>query len=173
MTKTGWQNPWVRTVTTLLTAAVMIMIFCFSTETADQSDRTSGMISGVIVSLIYPDYPMFDPVQQKSIYDSIQHVVRKCAHFTEYMMLGFSIRLCLESWFGLRIRKIRILSLIGFGAGLAYSCSDELHQMSIDGRSGQWTDVLVDSSGVFAGVMLGTLLINALNGIGQDQSNKC
>ena len=27
MVRTGWQNPWVRAVTTLLTAAVMVMIF--------------------------------------------------------------------------------------------------------------------------------------------------
>ena len=80
MTKTGWQNPWVRTVTTLLTAAVMIMIFCFSTETADQSDRTSGMISGVIVSLIYPDYPMFDPVQQKSQKDRNRESPKQAVH---------------------------------------------------------------------------------------------
>ena len=53
---------------------------------------------------------------------------------------------------------------IGFGTGTAYACSDELHQLSIDGRSGQWTDVLVDGSGVLTGVVLGTLLIKAMNG---------
>ena len=62
--------------------------------------------------------------------------------------------------------------MIGFGAGTAYACSDEVHQLSIEGRSGQWTDVLVDSLGVLTGVMLGTLLIKALNGKVQDQSQK-
>ena len=80
------------------------------------------------------------------------------------MMLGFMIRLCLESWFGHRMHRFRHLLLIGFGAGTAYACSDELHQLSIDGRSGQWTDVLVDGSGVLAGVTVGTLLIKALSG---------
>ena len=93
----------------------------------------------------------------------VQYAVRKCAHFTEYMILGFLLRLCLESWFGHRMRKFRILALIGFGAGTAYACSDEAHQLVIDGRSGQWKDVLVDSSGVLTGVTLGTLLIKSLS----------
>jgi VanZ family protein len=29
-----------------------------------------------------------------------------------------------------------------------------MHQLLIDGRSGQWTDVLLDSAGVLAGVMI-------------------
>ena len=73
------------------------------------------------------------------------------------------IRLCLESWFGHRMKKARILALIGFGAGAGYACTDEAHQLAIDGRSGQLTDVLVDSSGVLGGAVLGTLLIRSLN----------
>ena len=93
----------------------------------------------------------------------MQHVIRKCAHFSEYMILGFLIRLCFESWFGHRLRKYRILALTGFLAGTAYACTDEMHQKSIEGRSGQWSDVLVDASGVLAGVILGTLLIKSVN----------
>ena len=163
MTKTGWQNSWVRIVTTLLTAAVMVMIFCFSMENAETSDQTSGVISEQVIKVIHPDYEQLAAEQQQIIYDSVQHIVRTCAHFTEYLILGFMIRLCLESWFGHRMRKYRILALIGFGAGTAYACSDEIHQLSIEGRSGQWTDVLVDGSGVLAGVTLGTLLIKSLN----------
>ena len=86
------------------------------------------------------------------------------------MLLGFLSRLCLESWFGHRMKRNRILALIGFGAGTAYACTDELHQLAIDGRSGQWTDVLVDSSGILAGVTLGTLLVKNLNRMNNGQS---
>ncbi len=161
--RTGWQNPWVRTVTTLLTVAVMVLIFCFSMEDAENSDRRSGVFSEQVVRIVYPDYDRMDGTEQKAVYDRVQYAVRKCAHFTEYMILGFLLRLCLESWFGHRMRKFRILALIGFGAGTAYACSDEAHQLVIDGRSGQWKDVLVDSSGVLTGVTLGTLLIKSLS----------
>ena len=163
MPKTGWQTSWVRIVTTLLTAAVMVMIYCFSMENAEESDYRSSRIAMPVVRLLHPDYDQLEPDAQREIYNSVQHAVRKCAHFTEYMILGFLLRLCLESWFGHRLRRHRIPALIGFGAGTAYACTDELHQLSIEGRSGQWTDVMVDSSGVLLGVTLGTLLIRNVN----------
>lgn len=163
MNRSGWQNPWVRIATTILTAAVMMMIFCFSMENAENSDIRSGVISTRIIKIVHPDYDRMDEQSRKVIYDNVQHVVRKCAHFSEYMLLGFLIRLCLESWFGHWMKKARILAIAGFGAGTGYACTDELHQLSIDGRSGQWTDVLVDGSGVLLGVTLGTLLIKSLD----------
>ena len=49
MERTPWQNPWVRAVTTVLTLAVMVMIFCFSMENAEKSDRRSGVLSGSVI----------------------------------------------------------------------------------------------------------------------------
>ena len=162
MTRTGWQKTWVRTATTLLTAAVMVIIFFFSTESGDESDRRSGVISMTVIRLIHPEYEQADEETQKSIYDDVQHIVRKCAHFTEYMMLGFMIRLCAESWFGNRQRRKGRLGAAASGAGILYACTDEAHQMAIEGRMGAWTDVLVDAGGVLAGAAIGTLLIRCL-----------
>ena len=47
-------------------------------------------------------------------------------------------------------------------AGALYACTDELHQIRTDGRSGQFTDVLLDSCGVLAGVLLGVLFLRLL-----------
>ena len=163
MTRSGWQNPWVRAVTTLLTVAVMVMIFCFSMENAETSDKRSGFIAMPVIRLLHPDYDQLDEAAQDEIYAGVSLVVRKCAHFTEYMVLGFLLRLCLESWFGHRMRKYRILALIGFGAGTAYACTDELHQLGVEGRSGAWKDGLVDAGGVLLGVALGTMLVKTLN----------
>ena len=163
MVRTGWQRTWVRILTTALTICVMVMIFEFSTQDADRSDHTSGFISNAIISVLYRDYAMQTPEKRQEIYDSVQFVVRKCAHFSEYTLLGFLLRLCLESWFGHRMKKYRILALIGFGAGTAYACTDEAHQLGVEGRSGAWKDVLVDAGGVLLGVALGTMLVKTLN----------
>lgn len=159
MTLTGWQRIWVRIVTTVIMLTVMAMIFAFSTENAEQSDQRSGIISIEILKVFHPDYNLLDPLKRKEIYDTIQHVVRKSAHFLEYTLLGFMIRLCLESWFGHRTKASRPLEAAGACAGTVYACTDELHQLLIDGRSGQWTDVIVDGCGVFLGIKLGTLFI--------------
>ena len=163
MIRGGWQSAWVRAVTTLLTVAVMIMIFCFSMENAEESDQRSGFIAMPVIRLLHPDYDQLDETVQEEIYAGVSLVVRKCAHFTEYMVLGFLLRLCLESWFGHRLKRYRILALIGFGAGTAYACTDEAHQLGVEGRFGEWKDVLVDAGGVLLGVTLGTMLVKALN----------
>lgn len=150
MRNTGWQRTWVRALTTALTVGMMILIFCFSMEPAERSDRTSGQISEAVVHAVYRDYDRMPVQEQHSIFNSVQHIVRKAAHFTEYTVLGLLLRLCLLSWFGRR----KGIPYLAWGIGALYACTDELHQMLIDGRSGQWTDVLLDSCGVLTGVLI-------------------
>ena len=69
------------------------------------------------------------------------------------------MRLCLESWFGHRMKKRHALMLPAFLAGALYAGTDEWHQNLIDGRNGQWTDILLDSCGVLFGAFLGDRLI--------------
>ena len=155
MERTGWQRTWVRVLTTAMTAAVMAFIFGFSMEDAERSDRTSGKISRTVVYVVYPDFDQ-KPREEKQIrFDYVQHLVRKTAHFTEYLILGIMIRLCLESWFGRRKGMMRG----AWSAGTLYAGTDELHQLAIDGRSGQWTDVLLDSGGVLAGAAIAELIL--------------
>ena len=164
MKRTGWQQSWVRFLTTMLTAAVMIMIFVFSMQNAEKSDRTSGLISETVIRIIYEDYEQMDTASRRSIYAEVQHTVRKCAHFTEYLLLGIMLRLCLESWLGKSLKKRSLMFPGALTAGVLYACTDELHQLMIDGRSGQWTDVLVDGGGVLIGVLIGMLIVQKVAG---------
>ena len=159
MILTGWQRTWIRILTTMLTIAMMIIIFCFSMETAEKSDQRSGVYTNFIISVIHPEYEQLTPDDQQRIYDSISMFIRKLAHFTEYTFLGILLRLCMESWFGHRKLAAHTLPLISFLAGTFYAATDELHQILIDGRSGQFVDVLVHACGVLFGVILGAMLI--------------
>ena len=156
---TGWQRTWIRILTTLLTVAMMIVIFCFSMENAEQSDQRSGVYANIIISVTHPEYEQLKPEEQQKIYDDTSLIIRKLAHFAEYALLGCLLRLCLESWFGHLLPSVRTLSLVSIMAGAFYAVTDELHQLQTDGRSGQFTDVLVDSCGVISGVVLWALLI--------------
>ena len=151
----GLQKIWVRILLTVLTVTMMVLIFCFSTEPAERSDQTSGRFTRQVIHRVYPDYESYPQERKHSIYDRIQHIVRKAAHFTEFAILGILLRLCLESWFG----PWKWLPFIAWAAGTFYAGTDELHQLMTDGRSGQWTDVLLDSSGVLTGVALTTLIL--------------
>ena len=155
MEKTGLQGNRVRILLTVLTAAVMVLIFCFSMEPAEQSDETSGRLTRQVISMLYPEYDHYPETQRTELYDNIQTVVRKAAHFAEFALLGFLLRLCLESWFG----KRRWLGVAGWAAGTVYAGTDEIHQIQVAGRTAQWTDVLLDSAGVLTGVLLAVLAV--------------
>ena len=129
MERTGWQQTWVRILTTGLTVAVMVLIFFFSMEDAERSDRTSGNISNTVVRLVDPEYDRRPPEDQRTRFDNVQHAVRKTAHFLEYTLLGIMIRLCLESWFGRR----KGLAPAAWAMGALYAGTDEWHQMMISG----------------------------------------
>jgi len=150
MTEFCWQRTWIRFVSTVLVFSMMALIFIFSTQNAEASDETSGGISRMVIGILYPGYDAEAPERKTEIYDTVQHYVRKTAHFTEYLILGLLTRICLLSWFG----KRRWLTGASWGTATLYAVTDEMHQLLIDGRSGQWTDVLLDSAGVLAGVMI-------------------
>jgi VanZ family protein len=69
-------------------------------------------------------------------------VLRKCAHVTEYAVLG---ALLLRA-FG---REPAALA-----AGVAYAATDELHQHFVAGRHAAVVDVAIDAVGVAAGILL-------------------
>ena len=155
MVKSRLQGSRARILLTVLTIAVMVMIFCFSTEPAEKSDETSGVLARQVIGMLYPEYEFYPETQRLELYDNIQTAVRKGAHFTEFAALGLLLRLCLESWFG----KRTWLLPASWAAGTLYACTDEIHQMQIDGRTGQWTDVILDSTGVLAGVLIAVLAL--------------
>ncbi len=150
MSGSGLQKTGIRIILTLMTILMMSLIFYFSSQSAEASDATSGRISGTVITLVYPDYSGYPADQQREIYDHVQHAVRKTAHFTEYLILGILLRLCLESWFG----KRGLLTPGGWACGTLYACTDEMHQILTDGRNAMWTDVLIDSAGTLCGVLL-------------------
>ena len=143
-------KPWVRALTTAMTVGIMIMIFCFSMQPGEKSDETSGEIAQKVADWINPEWREMEEPERDEFYDHVQFVIRKCGHFTEFAMLGFSLRLCLESWFGRR----KSLLLRSWGGSTLYAALDEMHQLGVEGRTGQYVDVLIDSSGALFGILV-------------------
>ena len=69
-------------------------------------------------------------------------ILRKCAHATEYAILGVLLWRALER------------ELPAFLLGVAYAASDELHQHFVAGRHGSPVDVAIDAGGLAIGLAL-------------------
>jgi VanZ family protein len=69
-------------------------------------------------------------------------VLRKCAHVTEYAILGVLL---------LRAIGRELPALL---VGIAYAASDELHQHFVHGRHASPVDVAIDAAGLLLGIFL-------------------
>lgn len=136
----------------LLVIAVMVMIFCFSAQNGEQSGAMSGRLTTWALNLIIPDFENFSPEQQEMIRSTVGLIIRKLAHFSEYALLGFSLMLHIA-----QVQKkitVRLPLLWSWAVGTLYAASDEFHQGFVAGRGPSIVDVMIDSLGVIAGIML-------------------
>ena len=141
---------------------IMITIFLFSAQSAQDSGKLSGKIVDIVIKIVLPHYKDLSYEQQQQIKEKVTLVVRKLAHFTEFAVLGFFLMIHLLSYkpyiksFNF---KMFIRACISWVIGVLYAFSDELHQMFVTDRYSSIYDVMIDSSGVLVGVFLLILIL--------------
>lgn len=80
----------------------------------------------------------------------MNHIVRKCAHFGEYLLLGL-----LDARATLRLRERGRGGRIACGlVAVGVPVIDETIQLFVVNRSGQVSDVLLDTCGVCVGLLI-------------------
>ena len=139
----------------IFTLVWMVVIFSFSAREADESAAMSHSVGKMIGRLVIPEYRSWSEDKQGQFAEKIDFPVRKCAHATEYAVLGVLI---LRTAYSFLEDSGKRSMLICWCAGTAYAASDELHQLFVPGRSCQFRDVCIDSAGVLAGVLVFSLI---------------
>jgi len=146
-TKSGTTSFLLKLLSLVPTILLLFLIFGFSAQDGESSGSLSFEISLFLVKLASPFLPtaMSEEVLLERA-ELIHYFVRKAAHMTEYFLLTLSLQLPLTAWFSDKISpKLRIV--IGFAATALFAALDEFHQTFVPGRSGNFTDVCIDSTG--------------------------
>ena len=141
-------SPWVtagRVIFTLALIGCIAFIFSNSMKIASVSTVSSSRVLTLLQAALRR---LGHPALAQRLTD---HIVRKMAHFCEYMLEGFLLTLCLRVY---TRRFVRHISWPILG-GLLTALTDETIQMFSDGRSSQITDVWLDFSGVLTGILVG------------------
>ena len=129
---------------------MMCVIYSFSAQTGDVSGALSYKISYQIVETkneILASGKSLEQLSQEAA--DIEFYVRKAAHMTEYCLLAISISFPLYVY---GVRGIWLMLLAGFVC-VGFAGLDEYHQSFVDGRGPSVKDVIIDSVGVFAGII--------------------
>jgi len=129
-----------------LPVAIGIGVIAIESTSFLGSDHTSGPLRAIYEAI-------FGAVNDAR-WDSIHHYIRKCGHFIGYGTLGV---LWLRAWWmtlSLRALEFWRSAVLGFvGTALVASC-DEWHQTFLPNRTGTPWDVLLDSCGAAAAILL-------------------
>ncbi len=130
----------------LLTFLIMLFIFCQSVLPAELSQQESGVVVRFLAGVTGLEEGL------------VSFIVRKGAHFLEYLVLGISLFWTVRD---LRMKHGRVLDglagravLVPWVVGVLYAVTDEVHQYFVPGRSCELRDVLIDACGVAAGVVI-------------------
>ena len=130
----------------------MIVIFSFSSADANKSTGTSDKVITTMIEIKDKITNNETPNNEKEIIvKNSSFYIRKIAHITEYLILGFLMFNLLKQYSVTNI-------YYAIGLSILYSCTDEFHQLFISGRIGSIRDILIDSIVILIGTYLYKLL---------------
>ncbi|MBQ9278981.1 MAG: VanZ family protein [Lachnospiraceae bacterium] len=128
----------------------MVVIFFFSARNADESTDDSYKVAIAVGHVVVPEFEKQSKEKQMEFAARIDHPIRKCAHATEYAVLGMLFVGVVYSK-KKSVKKFILKPLIWCAV---YASTDEFHQLFVEGRSGQPLDVLIDSLGALLGILV-------------------
>ena len=134
-----------------LSLALMVMIFLFSAQDADASHLVSGGILNAVIGWLRPlANALIHPAPDD---ETLELILRKLGHFSEYAALGACLCLFLHSL------DRKHCAVAAWLAATLYAGTDELHQLFSAGRTAAVTDVCIDSCGALTGIALVSLVL--------------
>lgn len=133
----------------VISIAIMLTIFGFSSQNYESTMKTSDTIVKPIENAVKKDSSNFADTKteknyKKKLENKLDKAVRKSAHMTIFGVLGIFLYLFFKS-LNFSDADAIILTLVICGM---YGCTDEWHQKFVKGRTSQFFDVCVDEMGV-------------------------
>lgn len=130
-------------VSWILVAVCMGIIYALSAQTASDSANLSGSFIRAILDLLGIEFE--------------HEVIRTIAHCLEFMGLSLLIfNATYSTW------ETKLTPLIAFTGTVFYAITDEIHQIFVPGRAFQISDILVDSTGALIGVTASFVILKII-----------
>ena len=143
----------------LCVIATMAAIFGFSSQTYDQTMKTSDVVVKPIENTVRKDSSEFESEKEEQDYikkleGKLDMAVRKSAHMIIFGVLALFVYLLCKS-FGMSDADAVVMTLV---VCAVYAGTDEWHQKFVKGRTSQFTDVCVDEFGA----VVSTVIVRAV-----------
>lgn len=138
-------------IAVLMLILLYVIIFCFSAEDGESSSEVSVKVTKALLKVYYRIVGGGGGnAAAAAAVSPIEGIIRKLAHFTEYMCVGLLSYSLVVMWYQPVLRGcLFVLLQLLVSAGL-----DEFHQYFIPGRYASVRDVLIDVAGGAAGILV-------------------
>ena len=137
-------------ISILLVILWMGAIFSFSNQNGDNSQHLSDSFTIKLVDTKSKiTNRKYTEKQKQKIADKYSFIIRKLAHFTEYLILGLLVYNMLYKF---NLKNIVLICII---ICTLYAISDEIHQLFISERAFRVLDIIIDSTGSIIGILIG------------------
>ena len=161
------ERRWIRMLLWFCVLAVCTMIWCFSAQNGEQSANTSSRVLGMAAALLGDLTDAAALAKDGSLYETASWLIRKGAHFAEFALLAFFVRLLLRSY---RVRRGGWFW--AWAAASLYAVVDELHQFFMAARNASLADVGIDSLGAAFGAGVACLVVWVCTGAGKPREGR-
>ena len=138
-------KPKIAAVYGVLSAAWIGVLFFFSGQSGEESGRLSEKLTRWLFGAL---------IERGADAAQLEHLLRKAAHFGVFAVAGFLICMTL-----LHLLRRRGAVWAALAAGCVLAVANELHQTLSEGRSCQFTDMLIDASGAALGLTAAALIV--------------
>lgn len=138
---------------TLVILWACFIFYMSGMDTTESNTKSKGTLNQIVEKTVETTNRMgitdIHPSENrmKEFIDKYNYLFRKFAHASEYFILTILLLVALKNS-GVVGKKIFIFALL---ICFIYSCTDEYHQTFVIGRTGQFSDCLVDTLGGFIG----------------------
>lgn len=144
----------------VLVLILMVTALCFSSQNSGDSNSLSKIIAGRIVSV------MELKGDDAQTLGSVNLIVRKLAHFTEYLLMGVLLAVALTNL----LRRAWLAMVLAGAGGIVFAFLDEWVQRGSPGRGQSLFDVMVDGAGIVVGLAVFSIV---MVGVGCSKSGMC
>ena len=139
-----------KTISWIIVIIWAIVIFIMSSMNTNESNNSSKHVINNVVEKtvettnglgITDKHPSKNKMDQAI--EKLNYPLRKVAHASEYFIFTILILIALKNS-GVKGNKRFIIALV---ICFIYACTDEYHQTFVNGRTGQFSDTLIDTFG--------------------------
>lgn len=139
----------IRILFLLLLCLTFFAIFKFSSQDGVESGGLSKKVTMKFVN-IFPYTKNLSIETKNKLIEHGEIIVRKLAHLSIYTLVGIFIMAFMCTFDTKLVFQFGISILVG----LIYAITDEYHQSFVPGRGPSITDVCIDTTGVFLGILI-------------------